>query len=476
MTYSSLAWRGRARWARSRAGAARVPAASRARAAPTSPSTAASLPPPRPSLGRLNRQFFLTGWQTSGSPDVLHHSPGVNRHRHRRSGKTKPRCRARAGPANGTTPKGSLVADPGYLDSLSAEPNDAQPLRQARHVPERPLQLILEARLDHQLPREVLQEFTLETKQLMVLRCRLSRMFLERLLFCVFCLGIEVVVQGLAEEAALREVAVDKGTNVTIPCGGLLTLPTPNVQWVYKGNRTHHEVLLDGSLVLLNVRVDYAGVYECSVENETAFVDRINVTVRTEPPPLVNVSVHASTILALILWSVAGDGGHPIIDFTAQYRSAAPVNGSLEPWRPISPNHISPNSRQIDVYHLDTNASYWFRVWANNALGAGPPVEVLATTLFTDQEAVGTTLVCWVAASCAAGQTSAAHAAIDPMHPCEDDAGEELYKHFFTGTEGFDTRTWLAAVCVVMGTLTVLAAGTCAVLCREWRRDGETRA
>ncbi|XP_073955937.1 protein turtle homolog A [Choristoneura fumiferana] len=259
-------------------------------------------------------------------------------------------------------------------------------------------------------------------------------MFLERLLFCVFCLGIEVVVQGLAEEAALREVAVDKGTNVTIPCGGLLTLPTPNVQWVYKGNRTHHEVLLDGSLVLLNVRVDYAGVYECSVENETAFVDRINVTVRTEPPPLVNVSVHASTILALILWSVAGDGGHPIIDFTAQYRSAAPVNGSLEPWRPISPNHISPNSRQIDVYHLDTNASYWFRVWANNALGAGPPVEVLATTLFTDQEA-------------------------------------ELYKHFFTGTEGFDTRTWLAAVCVVMGTLTVLAAGTCAVLCREWRRD-----
>ncbi|KAF9807524.1 hypothetical protein SFRURICE_006020 [Spodoptera frugiperda] len=152
-----------------------------------------------------------------------------------------------------------------------------------------------------------------------------------------------------------------------------------------------------------------------------------------EPPPLVNVTVHASTILALILWNVAGDGGHPIIDFTAQYRSAAPVNGTLEPWRPISPNHISPNSRQVDVYHLDTNASYWFRVWATNALGPGPPVEVLATTLYSDQEA-------------------------------------ELYKHFFSGAEQFDTRTWVAAVCVVMGTLVVLAAGTCAVLCREWRR------
>ncbi|XP_026327694.1 uncharacterized protein LOC113235985 [Hyposmocoma kahamanoa] len=190
----------------------------------------------------------------------------------------------------------------------------------------------------------------------------------------------------------------------------------------------------DGSLFLQNISAQDSGLYECGVENETAFMDRVNLTVRTEPPPLVNVTVHASTILALILWNVAGDGGHPIIDFTAQYRSATPINGSLEPWRAISPNHISPNSRQIDVYHLDTNASYSFRVWATNALGPGPPVEVVATTLYSDQDA-------------------------------------ELYKHFLEGAETFDTRTWLAAVCVVMGTLCVLAAGTCAVLCREWRRS-----
>ncbi|KAJ2938056.1 hypothetical protein O0L34_g14511 [Tuta absoluta] len=160
----------------------------------------------------------------------------------------------------------------------------------------------------------------------------------------------------------------------------------------------------------------------------------MNEGIGTEPPPLVNVTVHASTILALILWNVAGDGGHPIIDFTAQYRSATPVNGTMEPWREISPNHISPNSRQIDVYHLDTNASYWFRVWATNYIGPGPPVEVLATTLYSDPE-------------------------------------EELKRIFLAGAETFDTRTWLAAVCIVMGTLVVLAAGTCAVLCREWRRS-----
>lgn len=43
--------------------------------------------------------------------------------------------------------------------------------------------------------------------------------------------------------------------------------------------------------------------------------------------------------------------------------------------------------RQIDVYHLNPNASYWFRVWGNNVMGAGVATEVLATTLYIDQEA-----------------------------------------------------------------------------------------
>lgn len=64
------------------------------------------------------------------------------------------------------------------------------------------------------------------------------------------------------------------------------------------------------------------------------------------PPPLVNVTTHLSTILGLIFWDLAGDGGYPIIDFTAEYRAALPPIGktTLEPWRPISPTHISPNA------------------------------------------------------------------------------------------------------------------------------------
>lgn len=47
-----------------------------------------------------------------------------------------------------------------------------------------------------------------------------------------------------SEEVEIRQVAADKGTNVTIPCGGLLQLQNSNVQWVYRGNRTHHQILV----------------------------------------------------------------------------------------------------------------------------------------------------------------------------------------------------------------------------------------
>lgn len=70
------------------------------------------------------------------------------------------------------------------------------------------------------------------------------------------------------------------------------------------------------------------------------------------PPPLVNVTIVPSTILALILWDVQGTGGYPIIDFTAQYRLADNTNDT---WLPISPNHIPPNCVRPPLLFLPIN-------------------------------------------------------------------------------------------------------------------------
>lgn len=58
------------------------------------------------------------------------------------------------------------------------------------------------------------------------------------------------VVYVFAEESELREVIADRGTNVTLSCGVLQDpkfLNTPVIsfiQWVHRGNRTHHEILV----------------------------------------------------------------------------------------------------------------------------------------------------------------------------------------------------------------------------------------
>ena len=43
----------------------------------------------------------------------------------------------------------------------------------------------------------------------------------------------------------------------------------------------------------------------------------------------------------------------------------------------------------------------------------------------------------------------------------------ELARHLLAGVENFDTRVWVAAVAIVMGTLMILGFGTCYLLYRE---------
>ncbi|XP_011500561.1 PREDICTED: protein turtle homolog A isoform X2 [Ceratosolen solmsi marchali] len=255
-------------------------------------------------------------------------------------------------------------------------------------------------------------------------------------LLLLLCLAGWHGALGLAP-VPLRNVSVDVGDNVTVVCsneGRAQIFGTSNkITWIREGREDGQSKRLtvepSGLLKLINVSRFDTGDYYCTLDDD-AVRDRISVQVRTPPPALHNVWVKPSTILANILWEVAGTGGYPIIDFTAEYRLKPSPGDEADDWKPIIPTHIPPNSRQIDVYHLEPNTTYSFRVWATNQLGRGDIVEVEGHT----------------------------HHSVEEL---------ELARHLLAGVENFDTRVWVAAVGIVMGTLMVLGFGTCYLLYRE---------
>ncbi|XP_029177956.1 protein sidekick-1-like isoform X1 [Nylanderia fulva] len=261
----------------------------------------------------------------------------------------------------------------------------------------------------------------------------------ERKLLPLLILFLARWQEAVAVDVPMRHVAVDVGRDLQLACADENVLSedlNAKVMWVREGREDGQierlKVERNGMLLLLNVSVHDAGNYSCTRldGDHDAVKARINVEIRTPPPALHNVWVKPSTILANILWEVAGTGGYPIIDFTAEYRLKPAAGEEPEEWKPIIPTHIPPNSRQIDVYHLVPNTTYSFRVWATNQLGRGEIVEVEGHTHYSVEEL-------------------------------------ELARHLLAGVENFDTRVWVAAVGIVMGTLMILGLGTCYLLYRE---------
>uniref|UniRef100_A0A182W4U6 Fibronectin type-III domain-containing protein n=1 Tax=Anopheles minimus TaxID=112268 RepID=A0A182W4U6_9DIPT len=168
---------------------------------------------------------------------------------------------------------------------------------------------------------------------------------------------------------------------------------------------------------------------------EEHFVEllKVNVKVRTPPLAVSNFYVRASTIIAVLVWEVMPNrtGGYAIRDFTAEMRKMSEGNETLD-WETIDPRHISPNARQLEIYHLIPNTTYEFRIWGNNQLGSGEIVTILATTQPHMEE-------------------------------------KDLVRRIMIDAKNFDTRVWIAAVGIVMGTLVILSLGTCIVLYKECR-------
>uniref|UniRef100_A0AAG5DMI1 Ig-like domain-containing protein n=1 Tax=Anopheles atroparvus TaxID=41427 RepID=A0AAG5DMI1_ANOAO len=300
-----------------------------------------------------------------------------------------------------------------------------------------------------------------------------------------------------------EEYVVDQGRNLTLRCDS-----KHPVKWVREGRREDvRQFQTDGSLVLSNLTARDSGRYTCSAaiptlttvavleeqppeqvedaENDTSssssssndhtipaafeasdaiasgyenatgepssgdntsleseaseehFVELLKVSVKVRTPPLAvsNFYVRASTIIAVLVWEVMPNrtGGYAIRDFTAEMRKMREDADEPElPWETIDPRHISPNARQLEIYHLIPNTTYEFRIWGNNQLGAGEIVTILSTTQPRMEE-------------------------------------KDLVRRIMIDAKNFDTRVWIAAVGIVMGTLVILSLGTCIVLYKECR-------
>ncbi|XP_055589117.1 uncharacterized protein LOC129741389 [Uranotaenia lowii] len=178
---------------------------------------------------------------------------------------------------------------------------------------------------------------------------------------------------------------------------------------------------------------------EDDVNERYVEIRRVRVKIRTAPQAVSNFFVRASTIIAVLVWEVMPNrtGGYAIRDFTAEMRRLRMTEEEPEErWETIDPRHISPNARQLEIYHLVPNTTYEFRIWANNALGAGDIMTITATTLPDMEE-------------------------------------KDLIRRIMIDAQNFDTRVWIAAVGVVMGTLVILSLGTCIVLYKECREPIE---
>lgn len=250
-------------------------------------------------------------------------------------------------------------------------------------------------------------------------------------------------------------VYADLGGNVTFPCKerkdneeDFESFDPGSVMWIHKGKEEEQiarlKILSDGSLSLENVDRADAGEYRCTLEKEGSESDKIpgkyvddddvvlnrkRLFINTPPSALVNVSVHPTAVLALLLWEIGDNGGYEISHFSAQYRLK--YGDPKEGWHDVLPKFISASARHIDVYRLSPNSTYVFRIWASNQLGDGEITEIEGTTTHDSQEI-------------------------------------ELARHLLQGAENFDTRVWVVAVAVVMGTLVVLSVGTCYLLCKEY--------
>nr|CAG4638657.1 EOG090X0B8X [Cyclestheria hislopi] len=253
------------------------------------------------------------------------------------------------------------------------------------------------------------------------------------LLSLAFFIAMTIKAQ-LDNEVSVAHVYADVGSSVSLSCSPQSLNPNveavfintekSSIMWIREGKALQHSrIEPNGSLSLMKIAVKDAGIYICQVEDyfqdsEQTFqriISKVELHVKTTPPAPVELKIYPSTVLALVTWKLNGTGGYPIKKVTVIYQKITDDFNNPS-WHRTYPEHVGPGMTQLEVYKLESNTSYRFRVWATNKLGPGDYTESFVTT----------------------------KAAVDE---------QDIENNFILNVKQFDTRSWILAVAIIFGSV-----------------------
>lgn len=227
-------------------------------------------------------------------------------------------------------------------------------------------------------------------------------------------LFMPVVIRSESDEIEVAHVYANVESNISLPCMPQSSYNEPYsfpvakdslFVWIREGKALQHsKVDPSGVLFLSKIAKTDSGIYTCQMEKSiphsdhtyTTIISRVQLHIKTTPPSPVEMHVYPSSVLALVTWQLNGTGGFPIQFITVIYQEMTddPNNPS---WHRTYPDSVGPEITQLNIYKLQANTTYRFRVWATNKLGPGDYAEYLTTTkLISSDEVQGSHLI-WTA-------------------------------------------------------------------------------